>query len=81
VQSGHHITLQSVQAMMGTVDVSWSQHVFTAIVQNKADALQALFEKLAAQHPNLEQVLDDLLTLCHQVALAQVLPNAAKLDE
>ena len=80
-QSGLHITLASVQAMMGTVDVSWSQNLLAAILNQDAAELVEVLTRLAQQAPDVEKVLDDLLTICHQVALTQVMPSAAKLNE
>ncbi len=80
-QSGQNIQLEAVQQMLGTVDVSWSQNILSAILQSDADKLVAELQRLALQNPDLEKVLDDLLTVCHQVAMTQVLPSAAKLND
>ena len=80
-QSGQNIQLTLVQQMLGTVDVSWGQNIFSAILQSDGEKLVAELQRLALQNPDLEKVLDDLLTLCHQVAMTQVLPSAAKLNE
>ena len=80
-QSGQDITLANVQAMMGTVDIAWSQNLFAAVLKSDGEGLIKTFERLAQQSPDVEKVLDDMLSLCHQVALTQVLPSAAKLNE
>lgn len=80
-QSGQNIQLTVVQQMLGTVDVSWGQNIFAAILQSDAEALVTELQRLVLQNPDLEKVLDDLLTLCHQIAMTQVLPSAAKLNE
>lgn len=80
-QSGQNIQLDAVQQMLGTVDVSWSQNILGAILKSDADKLVAELQRLALQNPDLEKVLDDLLTVCHQVAMTQVLPSAAKLND
>ena len=80
-QSGQNIQLSVVQQMLGTVDVSWGQNIFSAILQSDGDKLVSELQRLALQNPDLEKVLDDLLTICHQIAMTQVLPSAAKLNE
>lgn len=80
-QSGQNVQLAAVQQMLGTVDVSWGQNIFAAILQSDGEKLVSELQRLALQNPDLEKVLDDLLTICHQIAMAQVLPSAAKLNE
>ena len=80
-QSGQDIKLEKVQAMLGTVDTSWSQYLLSAIFANDAAKLVATFERLIKQAPDVEKVLDDMLSLCHLVAMTQVLPQAAKLSD
>lgn len=79
-QSGENLTLSIVQSMLGTVDIAWSQNVFTAILTGNGERLIEVFSRLEKQRPDFIKVLDDMLTLCHQIAMAQVLPAAAKLS-
>jgi DNA polymerase-3 subunit gamma/tau len=79
-QSGLNVTLDIVQQMMGTVDISWSQNILAAILNNDADGLVSEFSRLTKQNPDIEKVLDDLLSVCHQIALTQIMPNAAQLN-
>jgi DNA polymerase-3 subunit gamma/tau len=79
-QSGQNVTLDIVQQMMGTVDISWSQNILAAILNNDADGLVSEFSRLTKQNPDIEKVLDDLLSVCHQIALTQIMPNAAQLN-
>ncbi|GHB55336.1 hypothetical protein GCM10008107_00040 [Psychrosphaera saromensis] len=79
-QSGQNVTLDVVQQMMGTVDISWSQNILAAILNNDADGLVSEFSRLTKQNPDIEKVLDDLLSVCHQIALTQIMPNAAQLN-
>lgn len=79
-QSGQNVTLEIVQQMMGTVDISWSQNILSAILSNDADSLVDEFARLTKQNPDVDKVLDDLLSVCHQIALTQIMPNAAQLN-
>jgi DNA polymerase-3 subunit gamma/tau len=80
-QSGQNVTLDVVQHMMGTVDISWSQNILAAILNSDADGLVSEFSRLTKQNPDVEKVLDDLLSVCHQIALTQIMPNAAQLNQ
>ncbi|WP_299269752.1 DNA polymerase III subunit gamma/tau [uncultured Psychrosphaera sp.] len=80
-QSGQNVTLDVVQHMMGTVDISWSQNILAAILNSDADGLVSEFSRLTKQNPDIEKVLDDLLSVCHQIALTQIMPNAAQLNQ
>lgn len=79
-QSGENLTLNIVQNMLGTVDIAWSQNVFSAILSGKGERLIEIFSRLEKQRPDFVKVLDDMLMLCHQIAMAQILPAAAKLS-
>lgn len=79
-QSGSNLTLNVVQDMLGTVDVAWSQNILTAILSGDGERVVDVFERLQKQRPDFVKVLDDMLTICHQVSMAQVLPSAAKLS-
>ncbi|QTH64759.1 DNA polymerase III subunit gamma/tau [Psychrosphaera ytuae] len=80
-QSGQNVTLDVVQQMLGTVDQSWSLQILQAIVSQDSDQLVELFARLQQQQPDFLKILDDLITLTHQVAMCQVVPAAAQLSE
>ena len=80
-QSGQNITLDIVQQMLGTVDQSWSLQIMQAVINQSSDDLVALFQRLQQQQPDFIKVLDDLITLTHQVAMCQLVPAAAQLSE
>lgn len=44
-QSGQNVTQASVQNMLGTVDVSWSQNLFAAIINHDAESLVDVFTR------------------------------------
>lgn len=79
-QSGENLTLSVVQSMLGTVDVAWSQNILSAILSGQGERVVDIFNRLEKQRPDFVKVLDDLLGLCHQVSMAQILPAAAKLS-
>jgi DNA polymerase-3 subunit gamma/tau len=78
-QSDLNVTLPIVQQMLGTVDSEWSEQLLGAILEGSSEQLVNAFEKLRLQQPDAGRVLDDLIDLTHQIALAQVISSAEKL--
>jgi DNA polymerase III subunit gamma/tau len=80
-QSGANITATVINQMLGTIDQTWSKQILEAIVSRDSDSLVAEFSRLAEQSPDISKLFDDLILLCHQAAMCQVLPEAASLNE
>ena len=68
-----------VQAMLGLLDRSQVAHLLLAIHQGHGDRVAQILFDLTQQAVDVSAVLDQLITLLHQVALAQLLPNQASL--
>ena len=68
-----------VQAMLGLLDRSQVAHLLLAIHQGQGDRVAQILFDLTQQAVDVSAVLDQLITLLHQVALAQLLPNQASL--
>lgn len=79
-QSASNLQVAAVRSMLGTVDTSWSQNILAAIFQQNAEALVEHLAAIERQHPDVSRLVDDLIGLCHQIAMTQILPSAAKLD-
>lgn len=80
-QSGGNLTASVIQSMLGTVDQSWSQQILKAIVANDNQALANMFQQLTTQAPDISKLFDDMILMCHQIAMTQLLPAAANLNE
>lgn len=66
---------QDVQDMLGLLDKSQVIHLLQAIHQNQPNQVSLILQNLANQAVDLKAVLDQLITLLHQVALVQLLPE------
>lgn len=80
-QSNANITLESVRNMLGFLDQSWAQQLLQAILAQDAAQLQIQLAALVQQQSNFAQVLDDMLSVLHLVALTQFSQNAAAFSE
>jgi DNA polymerase-3 subunit gamma/tau len=71
------VNTADVQAMLGSMAQEDLLPLADALLQNNgALALQAVTQ-LAERAPDFQQVLEALITLFHQVAIAQIIPNAS----
>jgi DNA polymerase-3 subunit gamma/tau len=80
-QTGGEINYQAVQSMLGLMDVHYSQRLFAAILAQDATALITEVADVATKNPQYLTLLDDLIALTHLIQLAQLVPQAAELDD
>lgn len=80
-QSNGDVQLDVVQQMLGTLSQQWSAQLLTAIAERSVEQLAQLQQQLHRQHVNYFSLLDDLLSLCHCVAMTQLVPTAAQMQE
>ena len=73
---GGELTEVAVQQMLGTLDRGLAVALATALHNNDAMGLLQQVTKSVAQGFDLAAVLDDLLSLLHQIAVQQVVPEA-----
>ncbi|RYY79074.1 MAG: DNA polymerase III subunit gamma/tau [Moraxellaceae bacterium] len=64
-----------VQDMLGLLDKGQIVHLLQAIYVNHGQQVSQILQNLANQAVDLKAVLDQLITLLHQLALLQVLPQ------
>jgi DNA polymerase III subunit gamma/tau len=74
--SGGTLALTQVHEMLGTLDRTHALRLLQAVAAGDAPAALAVLDAAAAQAADPGVLLDDVLALTHQVALAQVLPEA-----
>lgn len=70
------VTLASVQAMLGTLDQSYLINVLDALINNDGTNLLNIAKEIAARSLSFSKALQDLATLLHHIALAQLAPSA-----
>lgn len=68
--SGH-----DVQEMLGLLDKGLILHLLSAIHSNNGNTVSQILQNFANQAIDLKAVLDQLITLIHQIALVQILPQ------
>ena len=80
-QTNGDINNQAVQAMLGLMDTHYSQSLLAALLSQDGAALMSEIANVASKNPNYIALLDDLISLTHLTQLAQLVPQAAGLDE
>ena len=69
--SNSKVDTAQIQAMLGTIEPTALYDIMHALISNDANALLAASEKLAIQGADYQHALADLLSLLHQIAVAQ----------
>ncbi len=80
-QTNGNITLDAVRTMLGLLDQSWAQQLLQALIARDITLLQQQLAALVQQQSNFAQVLDDMLSLLHLAALAQLSQQAAAFSQ
>ncbi|WJG08009.1 DNA polymerase III subunit gamma/tau [Aliiglaciecola sp. LCG003] len=79
-QGNGQVTNQIVTDMLGLMDKGQVIKLVHSLFSNKASEVMALVEALSQQAADYEQVLGEMMSLLHQVALTQFVPEACKLE-
>ncbi|MES2070734.1 MAG: DNA polymerase III subunit gamma/tau [Pseudomonadota bacterium] len=74
------VTLEAVQGMLGALDQSYLIRLLDALAAKDGKALLEVADEMAARSLSYKAALQDLGTLLHQIAIAQMVP-AAVADE
>ena len=73
---GGQINEADVNAMLGTIDRAFAIDICTAIVEGQGSEVLAAVSRMAEQSPDYDMVLADILSVWHQVAMIQTVPDA-----
>lgn len=65
-----------VRSMLGSVDLSFIYQLLEALCEGEPDKLLDVVAHMGEHAPDFEGGLDELLSLIHRVAMAQVVPDA-----
>ena len=79
-QGNGQVSLAIVTAMLGLMDKNKVLKLLHAILQKKNSDVLQIVEQMAVQAADYAQVLAELMSLLHQVALTQLVPEACKLE-
>jgi DNA polymerase-3 subunit gamma/tau len=78
---GGEVREASVRAMLGVVDRGYLYRIVDALLANDGKALLAEVDGLAASGQAFAPALDELASLFHRIAIAQVVPDAPAADD
>jgi DNA polymerase-3 subunit gamma/tau len=73
---GGSVSEREVSAMLGSIEQHFIVHLLQALIAGDGQQLLEEVQRLAEQAPDFGQVLSELLSLIHRVAMAQVVPGA-----
>jgi len=74
------VSLDAVQGMLGALDQSYLIRLLDALAENDGKALLDVADEMAARSLSYKSALQDLGTLLHQLAIAQMVPAAVADD-
>ncbi|KXI27174.1 DNA polymerase III subunit gamma/tau [Paraglaciecola hydrolytica] len=74
------VSLPIVTAMLGLMDKNLVLKLLNAVLQKNSAEMMDLVEHMSMQAADFSQVLAELMSLLHQVALTQMVPEACKLE-
>ncbi len=79
-QGNGKVEQTSVVDMLGLMDANQLVPLLMAILNAEHKKAFELFEKMAEKAPDYERLLSELLSVLHQIALTQYVPQACKVD-
>ena len=79
-QGNGQVSLQIVTDMLGLMDKNQVIKVVHAVVQKDNASVMQQVEAMAEQAPDYAAVLAEMMSLLHQIALTQFVPDACKLE-
>lgn len=79
-QGNGNVSAQVVTDMLGLMDKGQVLKLVHSVFNNDAQQVMDLVEHLASQAIDFENVLAEMMSLLHQVALTQFVPEACKLE-
>ena len=78
---GGRLTETEVRAMLGTIDGQHLQKLVTALIDGDATALIHCADQMAADHPDYDMALAELLALLQKIAVHKILPSDTAHDQ
>ena len=70
------LTEADVRSMLGSIDLSFIYQLLEALAASEPAGLLAIVAHMAEHAPDFEGSLDELISMLHRVAVAQVVPDA-----
>jgi len=79
-QGNNQISASIVTDMLGLMDKNQILKMLHSLIEGHKEGVFEQVEALAQTAPNYANVLDELMSLLHQIAMTQVVPEACKLE-
>ncbi|MDF2179557.1 DNA polymerase III subunit gamma/tau [Aliiglaciecola sp. CAU 1673] len=79
-QGNGEVTVPVVVNMLGLMDKNQVLKLLGSLLKGDADGVMSQVDSLSAQAPDYSQLLSELLSMLHQVALTQLVPQSCKLE-
>ncbi len=79
-QGDNQVSASVVTAMLGLMDRNQVLKLLLAVTGKKANEVLSIVDSMASHAPDFGQILAELSSLIHQVALTQWVPEACKLE-
>lgn len=79
-QGNGQVSLQIVTDMLGLMDKNQVLKLLNALLQKDGQGAMEQVEHMSFQAPDYAQVLAEIMSLLHQIALTQFVPDACKLE-
>lgn len=79
-QGNGQVSLEIVTDMLGLMDKNQVLKLLNCVLQKDSQAAFAAVDKMSEQAPDYGQILSEIMSLLHQVALTQFVPEACKLE-
>jgi DNA polymerase-3 subunit gamma/tau len=79
-QGNGHVTNAIVTDMLGLMDKGQILKLVHGVLTQQSNAVMEQVEQLSFQGPDYAQILAEIMSLLHQVALTQFVPDACKLE-
>jgi len=73
---GGSVTLQAVHGMLGSIEQRYVYDILAALADNDGPGMLAVVEQVAEHTYDFSMLLEDLMSVLHDIALAQLLPDA-----
>lgn len=79
-QGNNSVTLQVVSDMLGLMDKNQVLKLLYAVLNKDSQGTLQQLEQISYQAPDYSRLLSEIMSLLHQIALTQFVPDACKLE-
>ncbi len=78
---GGRVVQQAVRAMLGSIEQEYLHDILSELTRRDGTAMLAIADRMAERSLSFEIALQELATLLHRIALAQMVPDTVAADD